>query len=63
MAKQTTRLNIKGMLDIDNGEILEFDKDIGEIKHKIHELLLPFNGIDDVTLTVSYDKVIEGKVE
>lgn len=63
MAKITKRLNIKGMLDIDNGEFLEFDKDIGEIKHKLDSLLLPFNGVDGVTLTASLDTEIEGNIE
>jgi len=63
MAKQTTNLNIKGILDIDNGEIVESDKDVGEITHKLNDLLLPFNCVENITLSVSFDTIIEGKTE
>lgn len=58
MAKITKRLNVKGFIDYDNKEIIEFDKDLGEIRHKFEDIFLEFNGVDDVTLTLSHDKII-----
>ena len=59
MAKLNKRLTVKGLIDYDNKEIIEFDKDLGEIKHKFEDIFLEFNGLDDVTLTLSHDKVLE----
>ena len=63
MAKENRRFNIKGVLDIDEGTITEHDKDLGDIVHKIDDILLRFNGQEDVTLTLSYDTLIEGEVQ
>lgn len=61
MAKINKRLSIKGFCDYDSREFIEFDKDVGEIKHKLDDLFLEFNGLEDVTLTLSHDKLIEGE--
>lgn len=63
MAKQTMRLNIKGQLNISEGTITEFDKDLGEIVHKLGDLGEPFDLLDEVALTLSHDKIIESKTE
>ena len=63
MAKENRRFSIKGVLDIDEGTITEHDKDLGDIVHKIDDILLRFNGQEDVTLTLSYDTLIEGEVQ
>ena len=63
MAKENRRFNIKGVLDIDEGTIIEHDKDLGDIVHKIEDILLRFDGQDDVTLTLSYDTLVEGEVQ
>lgn len=63
LAKQTVRLNIKGVLDVENGKIHEYDKDLGEITHNLSDLFADFNGKEDVTLTLAYDNVIEGEAE
>lgn len=63
MAKENRRFSIKGVLDIDEGTITEHDKDLGDIVHKIDDILLRFNGQEDVTLTLSYDTIIDGEVQ
>lgn len=59
MAKLNKRLTVKGLIDYDNKQIIEFDKEKGEIPHKFEDIFLEFNGLDDVTLTLSHDKVLE----
>ena len=61
MAKLNKRLSIKGFLDIDDRTITEHDKDVGDIIHNLDDILMRFNGLDDVTLTLSHDTLIEGK--
>ena len=61
MAKLNKRLSIKGLIDYESKTITEFDKELGEIEHKLDDLFLEFNGLDDVTLTLSYDKSITPK--
>ncbi len=61
MAKKNTRLTVKGFLDVDNKTITEHDKDLGEIVHRLDDILIRFNGLDDVTLTLAHDEIIEGK--
>lgn len=58
IAKINKRLTVKGQIDYENGVIIEFDKDAGEIEHKFSDIFLEFNGLDDVTLTLSSDKII-----
>ena len=58
MAKLNKRLTVKGLIDYENKEIVEFDKDLGEIHHKFEDIFIEFNGLDDVTLTLSHDKAI-----
>lgn len=55
MAKRTQRTTIKGLLDIDAGTITEFLKDEGEVTHNINDLLLSYNGLDNVSISVSHD--------
>lgn len=59
MAKLNKRLTVKGFIDYDKKVIIEFDKDKGEIEHKFEDIFLEFNGIDDVVLTLSHDKILE----
>ena len=61
MAKRKMGLSIKGLLDWENKTITEFDKNLGEITYKLDELLLPFNGLDSVNISISYDSEIEPK--
>ncbi len=63
MAKENRRFSIKGVLDIDEGTITEHDKDLGDIVHKIDDILLRFNGQEDTTLTLSYDTIIDGEMQ
>ncbi len=55
MAKETRRVTVKGLLDVDEGTITEFLKDEGEITHKLHDLFLPFNGCENVNINISFD--------
>lgn len=59
MAKISKRLTVKGLIDYDNGQIIEFDKEKGEVVHKFEDIFLEFNGIDEVSLTLSHDRVLE----
>lgn len=61
MAKLTKRLNIKGIISIEDGTITEHDKELGDIEHNISDILKDFDNIEDVTLTLSHDQAIEGK--
>ena len=61
MAKKNTRLTVKGFLDVDNNTITEYDKDLGDIEHNLRDLLTRFDMLDDVTLTLAHDEIIEGK--
>lgn len=58
MAKITKRYNVKGLIDYDKKVVVEFDKELGEIEHKFEDIFIEFNGLEDVTLTLSYDKQI-----
>lgn len=58
MAKKKISISIKGLLDLENRTITEFDKNAGEITHKLDDLLLPFNTLDNVNLSLSYDSEI-----
>ena len=55
MAKKKISLSIKGLLDIENKTITEFDKEMGELTHNLEDLLLPFNGLENISLSVSFD--------
>lgn len=57
IAKINKRLTVKGQIDYENGVIIEFDKDVGEIEHKFSDIFLEFNGLE-ATLTLSHDKEI-----
>ena len=59
LAKINKRLTVKGFVDYENRQIIEFDKDDGEIRHSFDNIFIQFNGLDDVTLTLSHDKIIE----
>lgn len=61
MAKKNTRLTVKGFLDVDNNTITEHDKDLGDIEHNLKDLLVRFNGLDDVSIAISHDEIIEGE--
>lgn len=61
MAKRKMGLAIKGQLDLDEGTITEFDKNLGELTYKLDDLLLPFNGLDSINISISYDSEIEPK--
>lgn len=61
MAKLTKRLNIKGEIDIEKGTITEFDKELGEVEHSITDILTNFANVEDVTLTLSHDKIVEAQ--
>lgn len=58
MAKINKRMTIKGVLDIKNNEFIEFDKELGELKHSLSDLCVGFDLVDDVSLTLSYDQII-----
>ena len=58
MAKENRRFSIKGVLDIDEGTIIEHDKDLGDIVHKIDDILLRFNGQEDITWLRDYSWLI-----
>lgn len=58
MAKKKISLSIKGLLDLDNKTITEFDKNLGELTHNLDEILLPFNGLDSVSMSISYDSEV-----
>lgn len=55
MAKRTQRTSIKGLLDIEAGTVTEFLKDEGEITHNLNDLLLPYNGLDNINISISHD--------
>ena len=59
MAKRKMGLSIKGLLDLENKTITEFDKNEGEIIYNLDELLLPFNGLEPVSINIAYDSEIE----
>lgn len=58
MAKETRRVSVKGLLDVDNGTVTEFLKDEGEMTHRLYDLFLPFNGCDNVNINISFDAEI-----
>lgn len=58
MAKKKLSLTVKGLLDIDEGTITEFHKELGEITHRLDTLLLPFNGLDSVNISISFDSEV-----
>ncbi len=62
MAKETKRVTAKGYLSVEDGTIIEIDKELGEVIHKISEILERFNG-EEISLSISYDTVIEGEVQ
>lgn len=63
MAKINKRFSIKANIDFENNELTEYDKEIGEVKHSLSDIFKQFSNIDDVTLTLSHDEMIEGKQE
>ncbi len=62
MAKETKRVTAKGYLSVEDGTIIEIDKELGEVIHKISEILDRFDG-EEVSLSISYDTVIDGEVQ
>lgn len=54
--KINKRLTIKGDIDFEQGVITQYDKDLGEINFTLEEIFLEFNGLEDVTLTLSHDR-------
>lgn len=59
MAKITKRTAIKGYLDLEEGTMTEFNKE-GEATYKLEDLLMPYHGIDNVAIVISYDSEIDG---
>lgn len=59
MAKVSKRLTVKGLINYRDKEIIEFDKELGEIKHSFDNIFAEFTYLEDVVLTLSYDKIIE----
>ncbi len=55
MAKETRKVSVKGLLDVDEGTITEILKDEGERTHKLYDLFLPFNGCENVNINISFD--------
>ena len=62
MAKETKRVTAKGYLSVEDGTIIEIDKELGEVIHKISEILERFDG-EEISLSISYDTVIDGEVQ
>lgn len=58
MAKITKRFNVKGDIDSSNLTVTEYDKDGNETVLDIQEVLSRFDGLPDVTLTLSQDSQI-----
>lgn len=58
MAKINKRLTVKGEIDYEKKVIVEYDKDLGEIEHSFDDIFVEFSNLDDVTLTLSHDKII-----
>lgn len=59
MAKKKVSVSVKGFLDLDEGVIIEYDKKSEmELEHKLEDLLLPFNGVDNVSINISFDDEI-----
>ena len=60
MAKKKISVSIKGLLDLEKRTVIEYDKKTEvETIHSLDNLLLPFNGLDDVSISISYDSEIE----
>lgn len=61
MAKLSKRLTVKGVISYNDEEkvIVEMDKDLGEIEHKFDDIFADFVDLDDVTLTLAHDKIIQ----
>lgn len=51
-------LTIKGLLDVEEKTVTEFHKELGELTYKLDDILLPFNGLDSVNISVSYDSEV-----
>ena len=62
MAKETKRVTAKGYLSVEDGTITEIDRELGEVIRKISEILDRFDG-EEVSLSISYDTVIDGEVQ
>lgn len=62
MAKETKRVTAKGYLSVEDDTITEIDRELGEVIHKISEILDRFDG-EEVSLSISYDTVIDGEVQ
>ena len=59
MAKKKISISVKGFLDLDKRTITERDKkNETETVHKLDDLFLPFNSLDDVSMSLSYDSEI-----
>ena len=58
MAKRNIKLSIKGELDLEEGTITEFTKD-SENAYKLKDLLTPFDGLDNINITISYDSEVQ----
>lgn len=55
MAKKKMSITVKGLLDLNNFEITEFLKDDKEVLHNLKSLLSSFDGLDNVSISVSQD--------
>lgn len=62
MAKETKRLTVKGTLSVEDNTITETDKDLGDIVHRVSDILERFDG-DEVSLSISRDITIEGEIQ
>lgn len=59
MAKRKISISIRGLLDLENKTITEYDKKTEtEIVHNLDDLFLPFNSLEDINISLSYDSEI-----
>lgn len=62
MAKKKISVSIKGLLDLDARTVTEYDKKTEvETVHSLDNLLLPFNSLGDVSISIAYDSEIEAE--
>lgn len=59
VAKLNKRLTVKGIINYQDKEVIEFDKDLGEIRHSFDDIFAEFINLEDVVLTLSHDKIID----
>lgn len=59
--KINKRLTLKGQILYDEKKFVTFDKELGEQEYSFDEIFAEFDNLEDVSIAISHDTIIEAQ--